>query len=132
MKIEFIVKKFTSSQKNVDKMLDGIGNHVNRQGLDLVNNPPNLKRHMLRRMANFVDSSFYSHDVNLHDYYNDDVFYDNVYTKSTCHYCNVKGHFSFDCYACFYPKHFVWVPKVKAHTNTSGSKTWLPMVHLLL
>ena len=48
-----------------------------------------------------------------------------MHAKSTCHHCNKLGHVSFDCFAKYNPKKFIWV--VKQQTNNAGSNVWLPI-----
>ena len=125
-KLNQVVKSFTSSQRNVDRMLDNLGNHVNRRGLGFGKQPSKPKRTKAKRKPILVNDASHPIDIDLCDYYENGLCYNNVYTKRTCHFCNVKGHLSYDCAARFYPEMFCWVPKVK-DTNTSGSITWLPM-----
>ena len=57
---------------------------------------------------------------------NDTYFFDEPYTKKKCHFCNCVGHLSFDCYACYFPKQFVWKVKKPNVTNISGINERLP------
>ena len=54
-------------------------------------------------------------------------FLNDCYTKKKCHYCNVIGHLSFDCYARYFPKQFVNGKSRNNVTNTSGIDSWLPI-----
>ena len=59
----------------------------------------------------------------VHD---DTYFFDEPYTKKKCHFCNSVGHLSFDCYARYFPKQFVWRIKKSNVTNISGINKRLP------
>ena len=105
----------------MDRMLNGIGNHSHRQGLGF-NQKKNVQKGKLNRVyeKRVVNEPRHTH---LHDA----IFcFDKSYTKKRCHYCNCVGHLSFDYYARYFPKQFVW--KVKKNvTNTCGINSWLPI-----
>ena len=89
------------------RMLDNIGTHVNRRGLGFGKQPTKPKKTKAKRKTNFVNDASHPIDIDLYEYYDNGSYYNNVYTKSTCHYCNVKGHLSYECVARFYPKQFL-------------------------
>ena len=83
-KLNQIVKSFTSSQKNMDRMLDGIGTHVNRRGLGFGKQPTKPKKTKAKRKTNFVNNASHPIEIDLNEYYDNGSYYNNVYTKSTC------------------------------------------------
>ena len=117
-----LVKSYTNSQLNMDHMLDSLGQHKNRQGLGFgktfvnISKPKETIHKRARKEPIYQDDQFYY----------DMCFYNGVYTKKTCHHCNVVGHFSFDCLARFYPRSFQW--RVKNKTNMQGTNISLPNV----
>ena len=117
-----LVKSFTNSQTNMDQMLNSLGSHKNRQGLGF--GKTNVQTRNPKRLFKSV---FHKEPKHYHDqFYYDMCFYNEVYTKKTCHHCNVVGHLSFDCLARYYPKSYFW--RVKAKTNMHGINDGLPNV----
>ena len=117
-----LVKSYTNSQLNMDHMLDSLGSHQNRQGLGF--GKKNAKHLNPKRW--FTKMFARNQCMNDDQYYYDMCFYNSVYTKKTCHHCNVVGHLSFDCLARFYPKSYRW--RVKAKANMHGTIEKLPKV----
>ena len=99
--------------------MNNLGNNANRQGLGFNSNVQPLKSNKAKPKM-FVHSSSY-----LLSYCDDDFEYLKMHAKSTCHHCNKLGHVSFDCFARYNPKKFIWV--VKQQTNNAGSNVWLPI-----
>ena len=102
-------------------MLDGIVNHSQRQGLGFRSNTKVQKGKPTQVFEKRI-TNVPSHSC-LHD---DTYFFDEPYTRKRCHFCNCVGHLSFDCYARFFPKQFVWRVKKNNVTNTPGINTRLP------
>ena len=117
-----LVKSYTNSQANMDHMLDSLGSHQNRQGLGFGKKNVNTYKPKETFQKHARKETMYKDD----QYFYDMCFYNNVYTKKTCHHCNVIGHLSFDCLARFYPKSYRW--RVKAKTNMHGTNDTLPKV----
>ena len=102
--------------------LNSLGSQRNRQGLGFKKtNVQNKKPNETFQKRVFREPKYY------HDHYAYDMcFYNEVYTKKTCHHCNVVGHLSFDCLARYYPNTYRW--RVKAKTNMHGIDVGLPNV----
>ena len=95
-------------------MVDGFGSNQNKQGLGYKPKPrKNNKRNIARFVAN--PTSYYNYGLND----------SSKYANLKCHYCNCKGHVSYDCFARLYPNEFMWMPKQK--TNIIGTTKWLPL-----
>ena len=115
-----LVKSFTNSQLNMDQMLDSLGSHQSRQGIGFGKKKINNFRPNETVYKNVRKEPSY----NVDQFYYDMCFSNYVYTKKTCHHCNVVGHLSFDCLARYYPKSFYW--RVKAKANMRGTIEKLP------
>ena len=112
-KLQTTLKGFTDSSIYMGRMLDGIGNHSQRQGIGF-----NSKKNVPKKKPNQV---FEKRVVNAPKHsvvQNDMQFFDEPYTKKKCHFCNCVGHLSFDCYARFFPKQYEWRVKKTIVTNT--------------
>ena len=118
-KLRDIIKKFTTSQFSLDTMVDNLSNNANRQGLGYVPKiqPLKPKKTYKRTFAKLtkVPSSYFDNDAK----------YVEQHKKSLCHHCNKIGHVSFDCFAFYNPRKFMWI--VKGSANTCGSNERLPM-----
>ena len=120
-KLQTTLKGFTDSSIYMGRMLDGIGNHSQRQGIGF-----NSKKNVSKKKPNQI---FEKRVVNAPKHsvvQNDMQFFDEPYTKKKCHFCNCVGHLSFDCYARYFPKQFVWRVKKTTVTNISGINKRLP------
>ena len=120
-KLQSTLKGFTDSSIYMGRMLDGIGNHSQRQGIGF-----NSKKIVPKKKPTQV---FEKRAVNVPKHsvvQNDTYFFDEPYTKKKCHFCNCVGHLSFDCYARYFPKQFVWKVKKPNVTNISGINERLP------
>ena len=106
----------------MDHMLDSLGSHPNRQGLGFGKKnvksfkPKETVQKHVRKEPRYNDDQFYY----------DMCFYNDVYTKKTCHHCNIVRHLSFVFLARYYPKCYRW--RVKAKTNMHGTNEKLPKV----
>ena len=120
-KLQSTLKGFTDSSIYMGRMLDGIGNHSQRQGIGF-----NSKKNVPKKKPTQV---FVKPVVNVPKpsvVQKDTYFFDEPYTKKKCHFCNCVGHLSFDCYARYFPTKFVWKVKKSNVTNISGINERLP------
>ena len=119
-KLRDIIKKFTASHFDFNILMNNLGNNANRHGLGFDANARSNKPKKTN-FTSFARSSNYPLS-----YWDDDSEYVKTHAKSRCHHCNVLGHVSFDCFARYNPKKFLWV--VKQQTNKDGSKNGIPKV----
>ena len=120
-KMKATLKGFTDSSVYMGRMLDGIGNHSQRQGIGFNSNTSKQKRKPTQVFEKRI------HNVPSYSVVHDDTyFFDEPYTKKRCHFCNCVGHLSFDCFARYFPKKFAWRVKKTVLTNTVGINTRLP------
>ena len=118
-KLRDIIKKYTTSQFSLDTMVGNLSNNVNRQCLGYVPKiqPLRPKKTNQRSFAKFTKTPS--------SYCDDDAKYVETHKKSLCHHCNKIGHVSFDCFAFYNPRKFMWI--VKDNANNCGSNKRLPM-----
>ena len=114
-KLQSTLKGFTDSSIYMGRMLDGIGNHSQKQGIGFNSNKNVHKKKPTQVFVKPV-ANVPKHSVVKKDTY----FFDEPYTKKKCHFCNCVGHLSFDCYARYFPTKFVWKVKKSNVINTSG------------
>ena len=100
-KFRGIIKKYTTSQFSLDTMVGNLSNNANKHGLGYVPKiqPLRPKNTNQRKFAKF--------------------------TKTSSSYL----HVSFDCYAFYNPRKFMWI--VKNNANTCGPNKSYQWVHLL-
>ena len=115
-----VIKNFTSSQQNLNKLVGNLGIYSFGHGVgfqrDVIRTKP--KRSNLSYFKNFLR--------NPTSYYDSDVECLNAKLNVKCHYCSLKGHVSHDCVARINPSIFSWIPKMRA--NIVGTKkSWLPV-----
>ena len=120
-KLQSTLKGFIDSSIYMGRMLDGIGNHSQRQGLGF-----NSKKNVQKKKPNQVFEKRVVNAPNHSVVHDDTYFFDEPYTKKKCHFCNCVGHLSFDCYARLFPKQFAWRVKKSVVTNNSGINKRLP------
>ena len=120
-KLQTTLKGFTDSSIYMGRMLDGIGNHSQRQGIGF-----NSKKNVPKKKPTQVFEKRVANAPKHSVVHNDTYFFDEPYTKKKCHFCNCVGHLSFDCYARYFPKQFVWKVKKSNVTNISGINERLP------
>ena len=93
-------------------MVEGFGSNQNKHGLGYT---PKPRKNNKKKIARFV--------ANPTLYYNYGVNESKKYANLICHFCNCKGHVSYDCFARSFPNDFIWRPKQK--TNIVVTK-WVP------
>ena len=119
-KLREIIKKFNNSQFSLNTMVDNLSNNANRQGLGYV---PKVIRHLKPKKTN--TNKFTKFTKIPSSYCDDDARYVETHKNYVCRHCNKIGHVSFDCFAFYNPRKFMWI--VKGSANNNGSKQRLPM-----
>ena len=118
-KLREIIKKFTNSQTSFNDLVGNLSNNANRHGLGYVQKvqPLKPKKTNTRKFARSTPLPS--------SYCDDDASYVKAHKNSLCFHCNHHGHVSFDCYAFYNPKRFMWA--VKKSSNSCGSDKRLPI-----